>query len=529
MPNVASGISAGIQQGAGLAASLSAQNRQARLDQERQQDREEERGLRAVGAARQARADERQSGLDQKALIGEREGRLRGSIQEAVRQGGFGSIDEAENFRKESAAIDDDREAANARILGQKYLAKSKQADDTLAKLQSGQVNVQDLSAEELGDAVAYKTGHPLNDFLDKGDKRGKIGAAVDHIDKAFRSQNLDGITSPVNTLLRPEIELGVGARRPNGDRIVDKKITDINLHPDDPNHALVGLAVTAEKPDGSTYVYHAPITDTRSADDTHAKNVSLKSAMDRINQYGELSQFLNDPSVRDVVAQKADEYQKAGGVDTFRTLRQGFIHHGGDPSKLDGATKQEQEYRFIYEANKKAGLSDAEAHNDALDRVAKNSAALQTSKDQSAQQRTETRAKATTDAANIRGQYGVSAAEVRAARGGGSGGASALQKDLDAIDKSTDLSDEEKATFRKARIDKAANRAPLIDSSTETKTDLVTGNKTSRTHREPQTGAKPAAVATKTAPAIAEGTTATNPKTGARVRFTNGKWEPIK
>lgn len=326
--SVYQGINQGIRTGLGIVNDIAQSQRQDKLDAERADDRKYQRSLAEAGQARQAKLDQRQEGLDALTLAGALDEQSR-RYARAGAEGGLSPEDAAtyQGLRKQAT----DARGRGMQALG--YQQKLDEAHQTLSALKDDPGALDAMPAQQLGDAVSYAYGHPITDFIDRDGQLSPIGRDVAAVNEAFRTGNMSGLVQPINGLLRPEIEHGTGQQLANGDTIVRKQVSRILPHPDDPNHVLVGLNITAQKPDGSTYNYEAPMTKGRDGIGDDVLNVNVPKVIDRLHAYMQLHDALNaDPSI----AQKADEWAKAGGVDQWAQYRRDYILLGGNPRDLD-------------------------------------------------------------------------------------------------------------------------------------------------------------------------------------------------
>lgn len=336
-----SGINDGIRTGSSLALSaLNQADREKRLDAqdaERIEEKQYRRGLDASNQARQARQDERQAGSDQLAVAGQLDAEIRNEARGAAATGGFGSAEDAARYGDKKAQADRLRAEGRKKLTG--YEAEAEKAPQTFAALQSGKVDIAQVPGADLGAAVSYTFGHPFEDFIDTPEAPSKIGQAFSDFGAALANRDFNALLGPANTLLRPEIEHGVGTKLKNGDVIVDKQISRIDPHPTSKGHVLVGLSVKAQKPDGTVYDYAAPVTKGRVAngDDDEVLPVDINAVMQRIGSYGDVLAALNDPAAAPVIQQKAQEWRQAGGTEQWQALRRDFIARGGDPKDFDG------------------------------------------------------------------------------------------------------------------------------------------------------------------------------------------------
>lgn len=328
------GINQGIQQGTAIANSILDRARQAKLDKERQKQVELDRSIQAAGLRRQARQDQIEEGKNQLSLAGQLDSEIANSARNALQSGGFQSAEEADAYAQKKAQADKLKSGGRNAIAG--YDLERQRGGQIFSDLSSGSKQVEDIPGDQLGNAFVTTFGHSLPELIDSPNSPSPVSAAVAQFHQAIQSGDTKAALGPINVLLKPEIDHGVGQKLDNGDTIVDKKISQILPHPDDPTHAVIGLDVTAQKPDGSTYTYHAPLTQNRSGDPNDpVLNFSITKGLDRISKLAELTATVNDPQNAPIFQQKAQEWQQSGEADRLAPLRADYLARGGDPKAL--------------------------------------------------------------------------------------------------------------------------------------------------------------------------------------------------
>lgn len=204
---------------------------------------------------------------------------------------------------------------------------QKKQAAEVWSRVQTGQVSLEDLPDDDLVRTLTAQTRRPLSDFLrtDPGTPSAVEQAALD-VEAGLETGNRDLLVKGANVLLRPELTTGIGTEGPDGNEIVGKALYDLVPHPQQPGLFVPILEVTVKRDDGALGKYRAPVTEGRGvyATDPGAmpKAISIQDAMDRVGQLGSLSQFVNQPGIRERLDRaspqaraSADEFLQALGA----------------------------------------------------------------------------------------------------------------------------------------------------------------------------------------------------------------------
>lgn len=315
------GVNQGIRAGLAIAGQVNDQKRQQKLDAERSEDRQYLRG-------RQEDADKRARGQDALTLAGESERQAQRALMSAAGSGGLSNEGRAEVDRLKADA--DALRGKGRQLLG--YEQKAQEARATLDAIDAG-TPIDQIPADQLGDAFSYTFGHPIGDFIDRGGKPSPVSMAIGSIYNGIERDDPTEVAAGVNFAMRPEIEQGVGQKLPNGDTIIEKFVSSIET---DGRRGRAGLVVRARRPNGEEYDYDAPMTKGRKIGgevlDFDINDVMAK----RIQPYEQLLQFVNDPARSPVLAQKAQEWQKSGAAQRWRALRSEYIASGGDAKDFD-------------------------------------------------------------------------------------------------------------------------------------------------------------------------------------------------
>lgn len=161
--------------------------------------------------------------------------------------------------------------------------------------------------------------------------------------DELFNNENSAGINASFsaqdlydfgNKLFSRELQSGVGEQLQDGSKIVGKQLVSARRRGD---KVVLELAVTAQRPDGTTYQYQAPVTKNRSSkDDDEVAEIPLADIRDRIRGAKYMAQFVD----------------QGGSLEQARAeLRRTYIELGGDPSGARGKTgagAQQQYLKFV-------------------------------------------------------------------------------------------------------------------------------------------------------------------------------------
>lgn len=247
---------------------------------------------------------------------------------------------------------------------------REQRAKDIAMKLQAGQVDLKDVPAADLYDAVHVLTKRDPSDLLSVDGKPSRVSAAVDDIHQGLEFGNEGAVLRGANVLLEPELKVGVGEPSPHGGTIVGKQIVKLIPHPDDPGKVLLVLKVYVRRgkpqtagdvaraehaaeegaPPGATGYYIAPLTEHRSSDPNDPpKAVDLNKAMDYAAQMQTLSTALAHPEI----AGKLEEGKKARGTGDSDFLQAFYAVRGKMPAK-------QVVYESVKRGERKVGINPA-------------------------------------------------------------------------------------------------------------------------------------------------------------------------
>lgn len=228
---------------------------------------------------------------------------------------------------------------------------REQRARDVAMKLQAGSLDLKDVAAADLYDAVHVLTKRDPSDLLGTNGQPSRVSAAVADIHEGLEFNNEGAVLRGANVLLEPELKVGVGEPSPHGGTIVGKQIVKLIPHPDDPSKVLPVLKVYVRRgkpqsagdvarsehvaeegaPPGATGYYIAPLTENRSTDpEDPPKAVDLNKAMDYAAQMQVLSSTLAHPDI----AGKLAEGKKAAGSGDSDFMRAFYAVRGKMPAK---------------------------------------------------------------------------------------------------------------------------------------------------------------------------------------------------
>lgn len=244
---------------------------------------------------------------------------------------------------------------------------REQRAKDIAMKLQAGSVDLKDVPAADLYDAVHVLTKRDPSDLIGTDGQPSRVSAAVADIHEGLEFNNEGAVLRGANVLLEPELKVGVGEPSPHGGTIVGKQIVKLIPHPDDPSKVLLVLKVYVRRgqktagdvarsehvaeegaPPGATGYYIAPLTEHRSSDpDDPPKAVDLNKAMDYAAQMQTLSTALGHPEI----AGKLAEAKKTRGSADSDFLQAFYAVRGKMPAKAP------VEYKAVPRGGRLAGF----------------------------------------------------------------------------------------------------------------------------------------------------------------------------
>lgn len=205
---------------------------------------------------------------------------------------------------------------------------------DLSSRLQSGQLDIASVADDDLYRAVVTATKRDPRDLMSVDGQPSRVHQAVTDTMTGLQTKNEGMLLAGVNTLLEPELKVGVGETSPHGGKIVGKRIVKLIPDPRDPSKFMPVLKVYVSKkaqtggdvarmdrireqdpdaPDGATGYYISGITKHRSTDpDDEMASVDVAKAMDYAAQMQTFSTLLDHPEIRAKVeramAQRGDK-----------------------------------------------------------------------------------------------------------------------------------------------------------------------------------------------------------------------------
>lgn len=308
----------GLESGFGLG--MRAQQMRDTEEQRRlqQQQQEQERSDRLARESKQdariasqdkrlAAADDRQRRMDEMKMLDDELGGLEKEGAALWSQfGGYDKVPEevrgqyTQRLRDARAR----RAAARQKFYQPTVEEQRKDAAEKWARIQSGQMTLDDLSDDDLYRTLTVQTGRPMSDFLrGKNGEPSPIEQAGMDLDAGMKAGNQDLVLKAANVLLAPELQQGVGEEGPDGSEIVGKRIVRIVPHPNDPQQFVPIVEVEVKREDGAIGRYTAPITEDRSLysrnQQAMPKAISLDAALERAGQLQTLAAAVNRPDIR--------------------------------------------------------------------------------------------------------------------------------------------------------------------------------------------------------------------------------------
>lgn len=326
------GVNQGLRSGLAIADSIQQRKRQDQIDAERADERTYQRGRQEKADAASARAAQRAEGLDSMRLAEDNDKQIQTATLAAM-QGGGHSIESRAKVDSLRAEGDKLRSSGRAKVLG--YEERAAEARQTLDAIDKG-ADIASMPADKVADAFRYTFGHPTSAYLDTNGPS-EIGKAYTEFSQGMESGDMNLMLAGAGTLLRPEIEHGVGTKNAKGETIVGKRPAGVYPSARDPKKGVMDLVVTAQKADGTTYDYPAWMTKGRGpakGGDEH--EFDIEPVLNRINAYGDLLGVIHDPVKGPLIQQKFVESQKAGGDEMWKALRAEYIGAGGEAKDFD-------------------------------------------------------------------------------------------------------------------------------------------------------------------------------------------------
>jgi hypothetical protein len=319
--SIGAGISAGIQQGAGIA-------RQFQDDAARQEEREERKLDRETQRADRDRLRQRQEKLEAQSqedreykLVDEERTKLGQQAEGLVRQyGGYDKVpkeemDRVNNARREvSSRLETVQRKRLAPVLERENAETRQNVND----LKSGKLNIEDMTDGGFRRFVGtlYK-GDP-DDLLPDANGVNQLGNALQAIQSA--PMGSEEQAAAANVILKNELTKGVGSLGRDGFPIVKKEIIKLVPGPDG-KRMLPVLRVTTQRPDGATGGYTAPVTEGRSssADDDNVVQVDVGDALNYAGALSTLVELARTPGFAEKLQRGKSSKTDAERLERFR------------------------------------------------------------------------------------------------------------------------------------------------------------------------------------------------------------------
>lgn len=160
------------------------------------------------------------------------------------------------------------------------------ESSDVRARLQSAIELLQGPLGQHFDDPAFRKAAETYDSFLNKGEKPAGV--------------TKEGLYDFGNKLFTRELRDGVGGKLPDGSTITSKRLVAARPMGDD---LVLELDVSAQRPDGKSYNYRAPVTKNRTHEDTdEVLRVPIDKVRDRIRGAKYMAQAVEQAGGRDVL-----------------------------------------------------------------------------------------------------------------------------------------------------------------------------------------------------------------------------------
>lgn len=151
----------------------------------------------------------------------------------------------------------------------------------------------------------------------------GVVEQGAKALTQGLETGDQDMVIKGANVVFRPELSKGIGERGAQGGTIVGKRIVNMVPDPNDPQRVIPTMRVYVnngkpedsgdeirtrrgmdpDAPRGATGYYEAPLTQNRSADPNDlVKSVSIKEALDKVGQHMQMVQMMGTPEAQQLV-----------------------------------------------------------------------------------------------------------------------------------------------------------------------------------------------------------------------------------
>jgi hypothetical protein len=347
------GLQAGLQTGIqlyGLKADGERQKkqeaRQDRLDSENRQDRQFSQGLQLRQDARADSADARQLDLDQISKlkmhvsdIDEQANANNQLIRSLVQQGVGNDDPRAQQALQRANELHSAKRDLTASMYGPAVNAASQDAHHMFSQLKDTD-DLDSIDDQRFARNWAVQFRRPPTDFLDGDDGTpSAVGAGYGRFDQAMQAGDTDGAFQAFGELAQHEFNLSAGQMLPDGSVIQSVKPSMMMPHPGDQAHAMIGLDVTAKRPDGTVYTYPSQLTENRSSHpDDPVRAFPIQKGLDYVGGLGAAHSLANNPAVREKLQRgwTPEAQQEYGDISSA------YLATGGDYEKLQPKFKWE-------------------------------------------------------------------------------------------------------------------------------------------------------------------------------------------
>jgi hypothetical protein len=311
----AEGLETGVRLGLDINRQRREDERQKKLDVEREQDRAFQQQERQRRLAREDRTDQ-QAVEDREYVEGTRLLEAATARHEEVKArakalaqkyGGSANVPEAEG----KPLIGELEDARRARYDAEqrkyaKIRAKFEGEGATrnfFSGLEKGAV---DISQVPPADVVRHFTTllkrDPSELLRGPNGEPSKVGAAIEMIQQGLERKDDEAVLEGARVILGPELRQGLGSAGPQpGTEIVDKQLATLVPSPDGRGF-IPNMDVTVDTPDGPGN-YYAPTTHDRSSNPkSRIKSISLDKALDMVGRLAVLEKLANTPQMRSAI-----------------------------------------------------------------------------------------------------------------------------------------------------------------------------------------------------------------------------------
>jgi hypothetical protein len=367
MASIAGSAAEGLESGFGLGLRFD-QQQQAQKQREFENQRQTAADQRAADlAARQAAHEswmtDRQNAIDaQQALLAEQGQLQKEAAAAAAEQQRTGQLPDPQyqaDFTQRQQANASQLRAVRDKLVSPLVGKMKQDAQDTVSKLQSKQIDMQDLTPSQLVQTLTAITDRPASDFLPvqtgksaANDFKGS-GTRPSFVSQAFtdfqtgqQTGNESMMLKGLNTLLQPELMKGLGDQTPNGGTITAKRIVKIVPDQNDPKKVHPVLAIDSKDAQGNPLpTYTAPVTINRSTHpDDQVAPIDLDSAIDRLQRLQTVATMVANPAVAKLIAEHKDDPSSVAYLNALRS--------SGASPKQNKADEQEASIRRYQQEN---------------------------------------------------------------------------------------------------------------------------------------------------------------------------------